>query len=160
MTHTYIAIRTTKKQLWYIRLRVADEEKAANTNTFTRHINVNTKKPNVNLSTKLQPLNKKDTVRYCQSSNWTQTGIILNNNDIPQFYTLLNNKDNVIRRNRRHLIKMDSNFVKTENDNDIDNNIEIEPETRHSTSATKPGEVDELERMRLNFEKHKVTQLN
>ena len=55
---------------------------------------------------------------------------------------------------------MDSNFVKTENDNDMDNNIETEPKTRHSTSATKPGEVDELERMRLNFEKHQVTQLN
>ena len=55
---------------------------------------------------------------------------------------------------------MDSNFVKTENDNAMDNNIETEPETRHSTSATKPGEVDELERMRLNFEKHQVTQLN
>ena len=38
---------------------------------------------------------------------------------------------------------MDSNFVKTENDNDMDNDIENEPKTRHSTSATKPGEVDE-----------------
>ena len=36
-------------------------------------------------------------------------------------YTLLNNKDNVIRRIRCHLIKMDSNFVKIENDNDIHN---------------------------------------
>ena len=38
-----------------------------------------------------------------------------------QSYTLLNNKDNVIRRNRCHLIKMDSNFIKIENDNDIHN---------------------------------------
>ena len=141
MTHIYIAIRTIKKQLWYIRLRVADEEKAALIPSLD--INVNTKKPNVSQSTKLQPLNKNDTVRYCQSSNWTQSGIILNNNDIPQFYTLLNNKDNVIQRNIRHLIKMDSNFVKTENDNDMDNDVETEPKTRHSTSATKPGEVDE-----------------
>ena len=30
---------------------------------------------------------------------------------------------------------MDSNFVKIENENYIDNNIETEPETKHSTSA-------------------------
>ena len=54
-------------------------------------------------------------------------------------HTLLIDKDNLIRRNRRHLIKMDSKFVKTENDNDMDNDTEIEPETRHSISATKPG---------------------
>ena len=40
---------------------------------------------------------------------------------------------------------MDSNFVKVENDNDIYNNIETEPKTRHSTSATEPGEVEELQ---------------
>ena len=37
---------------------------------------------------------------------------------------------------------MDSNFVKTENDNDMNNDIETKPKTRHSTSATEPGEVD------------------
>ena len=54
-------------------------------------------------------------------------------------HTLLIDKDNLTRRNRRHLIKMDSKFVKTENDNDMDNDTEIEPKTRHSISATKPG---------------------
>ena len=38
---------------------------------------------------------------------------------------------------------MDSNFVKTENDNDTDNNIETEPKTIHNTSATEPRVVDE-----------------
>ena len=38
---------------------------------------------------------------------------------------------------------MDSNFVKTENDNDTNNNIETEPKTIHSTSATEPRVVDE-----------------
>ena len=60
-----------------------------------------------------------------------------------RLYTLLNGKDNVIRRSRRHLIKMDSNFVKTGNDNDTDNNIETEPKTIHNTSATEPRVVDE-----------------
>ena len=60
-----------------------------------------------------------------------------------RLYTLLNGKDNVIRRSRRHLIKMDSNFVKTENDNDTDNNIETEPKPIHNTSATEPRVVDE-----------------
>ena len=54
---------------------------------------------------------------------------------MPRSYTLLNDNDNLIRRNRRHLIKMDSNFVKIENDNYIDNNIETEPKTRPSTSG-------------------------
>ena len=56
---------------------------------------------------------------------------------------MLNDKDNIIRRNRHHLIKIDSNFVKIENDNDIDNDIQTEPKTRHSTSASEPGEVDQ-----------------
>ena len=34
---------------------------------------------------------------------------------------------------------MDSKFVKTENDNDMNNDTETEPKTRHSISATKPG---------------------
>ena len=82
-------------------------------------------------------------VRYRQNNNWTRTGIILNKNDILQPYTLLNDKVNVIRRNGHHLIKMDSNFVKIENDNDINNDVETESKARHSTSATKPGEKDE-----------------
>ena len=36
-----------------------------------------------------------------------------------------------------------SAFFKTESDNDMDNDIEIEPKTRHSKSATEPGEVNE-----------------
>ena len=46
---------------------------------------------------------------------------------------MLIDKDNEIQRNRCHLIKMESNFVKTENDNDLDNDTEIEPITKHST---------------------------
>ena len=38
---------------------------------------------------------------------------------------------------------MDSNFVKTENHNDTDKNIETEPKTIHSTSTTEPRVVDE-----------------
>ena len=38
---------------------------------------------------------------------------------------------------------MDSNFVKIENDDDMDNDIWTEPKTRHSTSATTPEELDE-----------------
>ena len=52
---------------------------------------------------------------------------------------------------------MNPNFVKTENGNDIDNEIETEPKTRHSTLATQPEEVDEPQKIRLNFEKHQVT---
>ena len=52
---------------------------------------------------------------------------------MPQFCTLLNDKDNIIQRNRRLLIKTNSNFVKVKNDNDMDNDIETEPKARHST---------------------------
>ena len=38
---------------------------------------------------------------------------------------------------------MDSNFVKNESGNDIYNDIETEPKTRHSASASEPREVDE-----------------
>ena len=65
--------------------------------------------------------------------------MILNNNDMPKFYTLLNDNDNIIRKNRRHLIKVNSNFVKTEYENDMDNDIEIESKTRHSTLVSKSG---------------------
>ena len=39
-------------------------------------------------------------------------------------------------------MKMDSNFVKIENGNDMNIEIETETKTRHSTSATEPEEVD------------------
>ena len=54
---------------------------------------------------------------------------------------MLIDKDNEIQRNILHLIKMESNFVKTENDNDLDNDTKIEPVTKHSTWATEPWEV-------------------
>ena len=53
---------------------------------------------------------------------------------MPPSYTFLNDKDNVIQRNRCDLMKMDSNFIKFENDNDIYNNIETEPKTRQYIS--------------------------
>ena len=59
-----------------------------------------------------------------QNKNWTWTGTILNNNEMPWCYALLNNKNNVIRRNGRHLIKTNSNFVNTENDNDMDIDVD------------------------------------
>ena len=47
-----------------------------------------------------------------------------------------------MRRNRRHLLKMDSNFVETENGTDMENDIEAEPKTRHSMSETEPEEEE------------------
>ena len=61
---------------------------------------------------------------------------------MPRSDTLLNDKHNVMRRNRRHLLKMDSNFVETENGTDIENDIEAEPKTRHSMSETEPEEEE------------------
>ena len=61
---------------------------------------------------------------------------------MPRSDTLLNDKDNVMRRNRRHLLKMDSNFVETENGTDMENDIEAEPKTRHSMSETEPEEEE------------------
>ena len=49
---------------------------------------------------------------------------------------------------------MDSNFVKTENDNDIDNDVETEAKVIHSVSATNLEKWTNLERMRLSVEKH------
>ena len=61
---------------------------------------------------------------------------------MPRSDTLLNDKDNVMRRNRRHLLKMDSNFVETENGTDMENDIEAEPKTKHSMSETEPEEEE------------------
>ena len=47
---------------------------------------------------------------------------------------IVKNKGNVIQINRYHLIKMASDFVKIENDNDIDNYIETKPKTRQHVS--------------------------
>ena len=38
--------------------------------------------------------------------------------------------------------KDNSNFVKIENYNDMDNDMEIEPKTRHTMSASEPGKVN------------------
>ena len=108
-----------------------------NTNTKTKR-----KKPTLSQSRELQPFNTSDTVRYRQNNNWTRTGIILNKSNMPRSYTLLNDKNNIIRRNRCHLIKMNSKFLKIRNEN-TDNGMETEPKTRHGTSVSEPGEVDE-----------------
>ena len=47
---------------------------------------------------------------------------------------------------------MISNFVKTENDNDMDNDIEIEPKIRHSTSKVSLEMWTNFNRIQLNFE--------
>ena len=109
------------------------------------NVNANTKtklkKPTLGQSRELQPFNTTDTVRYHQNNNWTRAGIIVNKSNMPRSYTLLNDKNNVIRRNRRHLIKMVPKFVKIENEN-MDNDTETEPKTTHDTSVSEPGEVD------------------
>ena len=66
------------------------------------NINMKLKKKTVIQSGELQPLKTSSTVRYYQNNNWAQTGMILNNNNMFQSYTLLNDKDNVTQRNRSH----------------------------------------------------------
>ena len=96
-----------------------------------QNVTVNTKtklkKQNVCQSRELQPLNTNDTVRYCQNNNWARTGIIPNKNDImPQSYTLLKDKDKVIRRNRlfaddTSLFSVVQNMTKSANE--LNNNL-------------------------------------
>ena len=104
------------------------------------NVNVNAKTklkiPLVSRFRELQSLNRNDTVPYRQNNNWTRTEVILSKNNMPLSHILINVKDNVIRRNKRPLIK-------TENDNDMDNDTETKPKTRDSTSATESGEVHE-----------------
>ena len=110
-----LALRTTKNTSGTFELL---KKRKLQTLAPSLNVNVNTKtklkKPTVSQSRELKPFNTSDTVRYQQNNNWTRTGIILNKNDVARSYTLLNDKDHVIRRNRRRLIKMDSNFVKIE----------------------------------------------
>ena len=73
-------------------------------------------------------------------------------------YTLLNKKDDVIQTNRCHLIKMDSNFVKIESDNDIHND---RSQTKNKTARQQLNleKWTNLERMPLKFKKHRASQL-
>ena len=141
-----LALRTTKSSSCKSTLELLMKRKLR-TLVPLLHVNVNTKtklkKATSSQSKELQPLNTSDAVCDRQNNNWTRTGIILNKNDMPRSYTMLKDKGNIIWRNRRHLIKIGSNFVKIVNHNDIDNDIETEPKTRHSTSASELGEVDE-----------------
>ena len=140
-----VALRTTKNSsststselLMKRKLRTLVPSLNVNANTKTK-----LKKPTLSQSRELQPFNTSDTVRYCQNNNWTRTGIMINKSNMLRSYTLLNDKNNVIRRNRRHLIKMNPKFLKIENEN-MDNDMETEPKTRHDTSVSEPGEVDE-----------------
>ena len=110
------------------------------------NVNANTKtklkKPTLSQSRELQAFNTSDIVRYRQNNKRTWTGIILNKSDMPRSYTLLNGKNNVIQRNRCHLIKMNPEFLKLENEN-MDNDMETEPKTRHDTSVSEAGDVEE-----------------
>ena len=139
-----LALRTTKNSsgtsaselLMKRKLRTLVPSLNVNANTKTKLM-----QPTLSQSRELQPFNTSDTFRYRQN-NWTRIGIILNKSDMPQSYTLLNDKDNVIRRSRRHLIKMDPKFLKIEKEN-MDNDMETEPKTRHDASVSEPGEVVE-----------------
>ena len=140
-----LALRTTKNSsgtsaselLMKRKLRTLVTSLNVNANTKTK-----LKKSTLSQSRELQPFNTSDTVRYRQNNNWARNGLILNKSDMPRSYILLNDKSNVIRRNRRHLIKMDPKFLKIENEN-TDNDMETEPKARHDTSVSEPGEVDE-----------------
>ena len=140
-----LALRTTKNSSGTSASELLMKQKLQ---TLVPSLNVNAnnktklKKPTLSQSREIQPFNTSDTVRYHQNNNWTRTGIILNKSDMPRSYKLLNGKNNVIRRNRRHLIKMDPKFLKIENEN-MDNDMETEPKTRHDTPVSEPGEVDE-----------------
>ena len=127
-----LALRTTKNSSGISDLELLIKRKFR-TQVPLPNVNVNTtmklKKPPISQSRELQPLDTNGTVRYRQNNSWSRTKIILNKNDMPRSYTLSSAKDNVIQRNRYHLIKMDSNFDETKNDNDI----ETEPKTRHIT---------------------------
>ena len=79
---------------------------------------------------------------------------------MPRSYTLLNDKDNAIRRNKRHLINMGSNFIKTENDNDMNNDRETEPKQDIARQQLNLERWVSLGRMPLNFKKYQATQLN
>ena len=92
-------------------------------------------------------------IRYCKNNNWTPTGIILNKNDMSRSYILLNDKDNVMPRNRRHLIKMNSNFVKIENHNDMDNHTETELKQDIACQRLNLEKWTNLDRMWVKFEK-------
>ena len=112
------------------------------------------KKPTVIQSRESHPLNKSGTDPYYQNNNWTQTGRIHNKNDMPRSYTLLNNKDSVIKT-KQYLVKI-------ENDNDMDSDAETESKTRYSLACQQPNlEMwTNLKKMQLNFKKHRDTQLN
>ena len=55
---------------------------------------------------------------------------------------------------------MDSNYVKTENDNDMNNDIETKPKQDTARQQLNLKKWTNLERMRLNFEKHQAPQLD
>ena len=120
-----LALRTTKSNIGTCDSKMQMNRKLQ-TLVHSLNVNVNTKtkitKLIVSQSRELQTIEQKQHGPLSPEYSCTQTGIILNKNKMHRSHTLLNNRDNVIRRNRRHLIKMVSNFVKTEND--IDNNIE------------------------------------
>ena len=94
-----------QKQIWYIRLRVTPEKKAANPSTFTTR---KRKHQNGTQENNNQPIQRTSTIEYrrrsplSQNNNWTRTRIILNKNDMPQSYdmprssTMLKDKDNII----------------------------------------------------------------
>ena len=58
-----LALRTTKKQLWYICPRVTDEKKVVNTSAFTT---CKRKHPNETQETNSQPIQRTSTTEYKQ----------------------------------------------------------------------------------------------
>ena len=113
--HTSPCLRYAQRKTAVVHPSLLIKKKVANTSSFTKrkhNTKTKVKKPKVSQYRELQPLNTNGTVCYRLNNNWTRSRMIPNKNNMPRSYILLNDKNNVMRRNRRHLIKMNSNFVK------------------------------------------------
>ena len=101
----------------------------------------------INLLPLIQQLNQKPkssinlkTWRYRQNKNrrtWYKKGLVIAPNDSPRSYNVLNEKANLITRNRRHLIQRNEKFIVK---HDYDNIIKpSETTSQKSFEQTKTG---------------------
>ena len=73
-------------------------------------------------------------IRTDREKDWKQTGKVLQKSSEPRSYLVLNEKGNIVRRNRKHLIPTNDEFRI-----DIDNEVMQENQLQSTTSLVEPS---------------------
>ena len=89
---------------------------------------------------RLEPLHEMDVVRIEDPDAWTRKATVLSEVD-PRSYTVRTENGQVLRRNRRSLLKSQENIEEHSQDTESGQSASMTPDLQHTVSPTTPFPV-------------------